>query len=415
MGRQIFEGLKVADFNWLAAGPQVGRELAQHGATVVRVESHTHLDPLRTFQPFKDGKPGVNRGAFYCEYNTNKLGISLDLTKPRGKEVALKLVKWADVVTDSMSPGAMGEMGLDYESCRRVNPSVIYLSTSMQGESGPYHAFKGVGHHINALAGYCATTGYPDSDPIMIFPAYSDFIAPWYSLIAIMGALLRRRKTGQGMRIEQSQMECEIAFMGPHILNCFVNGRDLERRGNRDSHMCPHGVYPCRGADRWVAIAVKNEDQWKCFCDVVGHPAWTGEARFATVIGRKKHEDEMDKLIGEWTRAFTAEQVMTLMQEGGVPAGVVQTPEDLLNDPQMKHRQHFRVLTHPEIGPHSYHAPAYKLSESPCEIKRASPTLGQDNEYVYKELLGMTDDDIADMIVDGVITTEYDAPFRAGS
>ncbi len=142
MARQIFEGLKVADFNWLAAGPQVGRELAEHGATVVRIESHTRLDPLRTFQPFKDAKPGVDRGAFYCEYNTNKLGISLDLTKPRGKEVALKLVKWADLVTDSMAPGAMAAMGLDYESCRKVNPAVIYLSTSMQGENGPHRASR---------------------------------------------------------------------------------------------------------------------------------------------------------------------------------------------------------------------------------------------------------------------------------
>lgn len=415
MARQIFEGLKVADFNWLAAGPQVGRGLAEHGATVVRVESHTRLDPLRTFQPFKDGKPGVNRSAFYCQYNTNKLGISLDLTRPRGREVALKLVKWADIVTDSMSPGAMAGMGLDYESCCRVNPAVIYFSTSMQGESGPHHTFKGVGHHINALAGYCATTGFPDSDPTMVFPAYSDFIAPWYSLIAIMGALLRRRKTGKGMRIEQSQMECEVAFMGPHLLNRFVNGRDLKRRGNRDSHMSPHGLYPCRGADRWVAITVKSEQQWQWFCDVMGNPPWTGDPRFTTVIGRKQHEEEMDRLIGEWTRAFTAEQVMTMMQEGGVPAGVAQTAEDLLNDPQLRHRQHFRVLEHPEIGAHSYHAPAYRLSETPCQITRAAPTLGQDNQHVYKEILGMTDDDIADMMAEGVITTEYDAPFRAGS
>ncbi len=415
MGKQIFEGLKVADFSWLAAGPQVGRELAQHGATVIRVESHSRLDPLRTFQPFKDGKPGVNRGAFFCEYNTNKLGISLDVTKPRGKEVALKLVQWADLVTDSMAPGAMEALGLGYEACRKVNPSVIYFSTSMQGEKGPHHKFKGVGHHINALAGYCSTTGFADGDPTMIFPAYSDFIAPWYTLIAVMGALLRRRKTGKGMRIEQSQLECEIGFMTHHILNCTVNGRDLHRRGNRDSHMCPHGVYPCRGADRWVAIAVKNEDQWQYLCDVLGNPDWTRDQRFATVVDRKRNEDELDKLIGEWTRSFSPEQVMATMQERGVPAGVVQNSEDLLNDPQFKHRQHYRVLTHPGVGQQHYHAPAYKLSETPCDIKRAAPTLGQDNEYVYKEILGLTDDDIGDMLAEGVITTEYDAPFKAGS
>ncbi len=415
MAGQIFEGLKVADFSWAAAGPQVGRELAEHGATVVRVESHTHLDPIRTFQPFKDAKPGVDRGAFFCEYNTNKMSISLDLTKPKSREVALQLVKWADLVTESLAPGAMAEMGLDYESCRKVNPEVIYLSTSQQGESGPHHRFKGVGHHVNAVAGYCSTTGWPDSDPTMIYTAYSDFVAPWYSLIAIMGALMRRRKTGKGMRIEQSQLECGVSFLAPHLLNWAANGRDLERRGNRDFYMSPHGVYPCRGNDRWVAIAVQNDDQWRCFCDVIGNPEWAGSPRFATVVSRKQNEDELDKLIGEWTRAFTPEQVMTMMQESGIPAGVVQTAEDLLNDPQMKYRQHFRVLNHPVIGNHSYHAPAYKLSETPCDIKRAGPTLGQDNQHVYKDILGMTDDDISDLIAEGVITTEYDAPFKAGS
>jgi crotonobetainyl-CoA:carnitine CoA-transferase CaiB-like acyl-CoA transferase len=309
----------------------------------------------------------------------------------------------------------MAAMGLDYESCRKVNPGVIYLSTSQQGENGPHHKFKGVGHHVNAVAGYCSTTGWPDSDPTMIFSAYSDFIAPWYSLIAIMGALLRRRKTGHGMRIEQAQLECGVSFLAPHLLNCAVNERNLERRGNRDPYMSPHGVYPCRGTDRWVAIAVENELQWQCFCDVLGNPEWTRDPRFATIVSRKHNEDELDKLVGEWTKAFTAEQAMAMMQESGVPAGVVQNAEDLLNDPQMKHRQHYRVLNHTVIGPHSYHAPAYKFSETPCDIKRAAPTLGQDNEHVYKEILGLTDDDIADMLAEGVITTEYDAPFKAGS
>ena len=226
MGRQLFEGLKVADFSWAAAGPQVGRELAEHGATVIHVESHTHLDPLRTFQPFKDAKPGVDRGAFYCEYNTNKLSVSVDVTKPRGRELALKLVKWADIVTESMTPGAMADLGLDYESCRKVNPAVIYLSTSQQGESGPHHRFKGVGHHVNAVAGYCSTTGWPDSDPTMIFTAYSDYVAPWYSLVAIMGALIRRRKTGQGMRIEQSQLECGVSLLAAHLADFSVNGQE---------------------------------------------------------------------------------------------------------------------------------------------------------------------------------------------
>ena len=413
MAKQIFEGLKMVDFSWAAAGPQVSRELAEHGASVIVIENHRHLSPLRTFAPFKDAQPGIDRSAFYAEYNTNKRSVALDITKPRGREITLALVKWADIVAESMTPGTMARLGLDYESCLKVNPGVIYLSTSMQGASGPHHLFKGVGHHINAVSGYSATTGWPDSDPTMIFSAYSDFIAPWYSLIAITGALLRRRRTGQGMFIEQSQMESGVSFLAPHLLDCAVNGRHLGRRGNRDSHMCPHGVYPCRGADRWVAIAVEDEMQWQWFCNVIGNPAWTADPRFSTVLGRKRNEGEMDRLVGEWTGAFTPEQVMAMMQESGVPAGVVQTCEDLLSDPQMRHRRHHRALQHPVIGEHSYHAPAYILSKTPCDINRPAPTLGQDNDYVYKEVLGLTDNDIADMLAEGVITTEYDAPFKS--
>ncbi len=406
--KQVFEGLKVVDFTWVAVGPQVCRELAQHGATVVRVETHRRPCPMRAFAPFKDGVPGVNRSAFHAAYNTNKYSMSLDLTNPKAQEVARRLVAWADIIGDSMTPGTMDKLGLDYESCRRINPSVIYFSTTQQGQYGPHRDFQGIGHHVNALAGFSDCTGWPDSDPTMVFPAYSDFISPWYLLIAVTGALLRRRKTGEGMYIEQSQLEAGVTFLAPHVLDYTVNNRVVTRSGNRDRYMSPHGVYPCSGADRWVAIAVTNEKEWQRFCDVIGDPDWAGDPKFNSVIGRKENEDELNGLIGEWTKNYTPEQVMTILQDAGVPAGVVQTGEDLLNDPQLKHRQHFRVLDHLEIGPHSYHAPAYRLSQTPCDIKSPGPCLGQHNEYVYKEILGFSDDEIADMLVEGVITTDAD-------
>lgn len=408
--KQIFEGIKVADFTWAAVGPQVCRELAEHGATVVRIESHRRLCPLRASAPFKDGVTGINRSAFWAAYNTNKYGITLDLSKPKAHEVARRLVRWADIVGDTMTPGTMANLGLDYESCREINPGVIYFSSTQQGQYGPHRDFQGVGHHVNALAGFSACTGWEDCDPTMVVTAYSDFISPWYLLTAIVGALLRRRKAGKGMYIEQAQLEAGLTFMAPHVLDYAVNKRIVTRSGNRDRYMSPHGVYPCHSADRWVAIAVADDEQWQRFCDVIGSPEWSRDSIFNTVLGRKENEDELDKLIGEWTRDYSAEQVMTMMQDAGVPAGVVQTAEDLLNDPQLKHRQHFRVLDHPEIGPHSYHAPAYLLSETPCDIKRPAPCLGEHNQYVYKDILGFSDDEIADMLIEGVITTDADAP-----
>ena len=408
MAKQIFEGLKVVDFTWAAVGPQVGRELAEHGATVIRVESHRRPCPLRTMPPFKDGVSGINRSAFHTEYNTNKYSISLDLTSPKASEVVNRLVVWADIISDSMTPGTMAKLGLDYESCRKINPAVIYFSTTQQGQYGPHRDFQGVGHHVNAIASFSECTGWPDSDPTMVFSAYSDFISPWYLLIAVMGALLRRRKTGEGMYIEQAQLEAGLTFMAPHVLDCTVNKRVTSRSGNRDRYMSPHGIYPCRGADRWLAITVADDRQWQCFCQVIGSPEWTKDSKFGTILSRKENEDELDRLIGEWTKDYTPEQVMAMMQDAGVPAGVVQTGEDLLSDPQLRHRQHFRILDHPEIGPHSYHAPAYRLSETPCDIRRAAPCLGQDNEYVYRDILGYSDDEIADMLIEGVITTEAD-------
>ena len=409
MAKQVLEGIKVADFAWAGVGPMIGRELAAHGATVIRVESHRRLDSLRAGGPFKDGRPGVNRGAVFAAYNHGKYGISLDLNAARAKEVAKRLIAWADIVSDSMTPGTMAKWGLDYESCRKINPGVIYFSTTQQGQYGPHRDFKGFGYHASAVLGVCESTGWPDGEPTLS-SAWSDFIAPWYITMAVIMALLRRRKTGKGVYIEQSQFEAGLNFMGPHLLDYTVNRHVVTRMGNRDRYMSPHGVYSCCGADRWVAIAVADEKQWQCFCQVVGSPDWAMDPRFATILSRKENEDELDRLIGEWTKDYTAEQVMTMMQDAGVPAGVVQTGEDLLNDPQMKHRQHYWVLNHPEIGPHSYNSPAYRLSKTPCEIKRPSPCLGEHNAYVYKEILGFSDDEIADMIVEGVITTEADAP-----
>jgi benzylsuccinate CoA-transferase BbsF subunit len=379
---------------------------------VIRVESNRRLDVLRTSAPFKDGKSGVNRSAFWTSVNTNKYGMSLDLNKPKALEVARRLVKWADIVGDSMTPGTMAKWGLDYESCRKINPGVIYFSTTQQGQYGPHHAFQGFGHHTNALLGISSCTGLPESDPTLVFTPWTDYIAPWYLLIAIIGALSRRRTTGEGMYIEQAQLEAGVTFMAPHMLDYMVNGHVVTRTGCRDRYMSPHNTYSCSGSDRWVTIAVTNERQWESFCNVVDNPKWAKDKKFSTASSRKANENELDKLIGEWTKDHTPEQIMVKMQESGVPAGVVQTAEDLLNDPQLKHRKHFRVLDHPEIGPHSYHAPSYRLSKTPCDLARPAPCLGQHNQYVYNEILGFSDEEISDMIVEGVITTDADSPSK---
>ncbi len=410
MAKQIFEGLKVIEFCWAGVGPQIHRELAEHGATVIKVESHGRLDLMRTAAPFKDNIASYDRSAYFAAYNTNKFSISVNLIKPESQQLIRRLVAWADVLGEAWAPGVVAKLGLDYESCCQVNPKIIYFSTCMLGQSGPHRDFTGVGNHLSAIGGFSHATGWPDGEPTNVHTAYSDFIAPWYVVIAVVGALLRRRKTGLGMYIEESQLEAALTFLGPHVLDFAANHNLLGRRGNRDRYMSPHGVYPCRGADRWVAIAVQNDDDWQCLREVMGDPEWARDPKFDLVVGRKGNEDELDRLLGEWTKGFPAEQLMAMLQGAGIAAGVVQTGQDLLSDPHLKARKHFRRLNHPVLGPHPYNAPAYKFSRTPCEIVRPSPCLGEHNEHVLKGLLGYSNDEIADMLVNGVITTDADAP-----
>ena len=410
MRKQVFEGIKVADFSWVAAGPAIARELAFHGATEVRVECHRWPDPLRVVPPFRDGISGIDRSAFYAAYNTNKYCISLNLNRPKGQEIARKLVQWADIVTDSMMPGTMAKLGLAYESCKKIKPDIIYFSTCQMGQHGPYSRIKGYGYIGVTLAGFTHLTGWPDRDPLPLFNNYSDFISPYYLFTFLIAALLYRRRTGKGMYLDQSQTEAGINFLAPLVLDYIVNGRIANRMGNRNPYMAPHGVFPCHGADRWIAIAINSEGEWQAFCSATNHKDWAEDPRFSTLPARKENEDELERLIGEWTQNYTAEQVMAMLQAAGVPAGVVETAEDLFNDPQLKHREHFRFLEHKVMGVHAYHSPAYQLSKTPCEIKKAAPCLGEDNEYVYKEILGLSDEEIAELLIDGIITTETDMP-----
>ena len=400
MTNQVFEGVKVCDFSWVGAGPQPGRELAMHGATVIRVESHLRPDALRLSPPFKDFEPGINRSAFGCAFNTQKLGMSLDYSKPRGQEVARRLIDWADVVMDSMTPGSLARWGLDYESVVKFKPDVIYCSTCQMGHQGPYHAFGGYGQFGAAYAGFSHILGFPDRMPLPLYNNYSDFVAPWYQTTALIGALLHHRRTGRGMFLDQSQIEAGVTMLGPMMLDYTINGRIAGRSGNQDPGLCPHNAYPGLGDDRWL---------------VIGEPDWTRDPKFATMAARKDNEEELDRMIGLWTVGRTPEAATALLQSAGVPAAPMLTSgEGIINDSQATHREAFRWLDHSEVGTMLYTTPSYRLSATPAEVTRSAPCLGEDNEYVYKDILGYSDDDVAELMLEGVITTEADVPDASG-
>ncbi len=396
--RQVFSGLKVVEFAWVAAGPWIGKYLAEQGAEVIHVETSLRPDVLRYSPPYKDSIPGPDRTPQPAIFNNDKKGITLNLQNPQGKEIAKRLVSWADVVIENYSPGTMERLGLDYETLKKVNPQVVMLSSSNQGQTGPHASQGGFGWHLSSFMGFYHLTGWPDRDPCWIRGAYTDVGGARFGLVSLLAALDYRRRTGRGQYIDLSQYEAVMQFLAPMILDYSANGRVAKRDGNRCPIAAPHGAYSCQGKDRWCAIAIFTEAEWKGFCKAIGNPSWTKDPKFATLSSRKANEEELDRLVGEWTCNFTAEQVMTMMQKAGVAAGVLQTCEDLHADPQLKHRNHFQQLEHPVIGKHNYFTGGFRLSKTPAEMKKPSPCVGEHNEYVYTKILGMSDKEFVEFL-----------------
>lgn len=401
--RPVFEGLKVADFSWVGVGPIVAKHLADFGATVVRVESMTRPDPLRLAPPFLDGEPGLDRSAFGAAFNSNKLGLALNLSHPGAREAAHRLIRWADVVTDSMTPGTMAKLGLGWDTVRELNPSAIMYSTCQQGQTGPHRSYGGYGTQAASVAGFYEVTGWPDREPAGVYGAYTDFVSPWLLLVALVAALDERRRTGRGQYLDQAQYEAGVSFLGPALLDYTANGRIAARMGNDDPAACPHGAYPCAGEERWLALAVRDEAEWAGLCATLGRDDWRCDARLASVLERRARKDEIDDGIAAWTRQRPAEEAMRVLQEHGVPAGVVQTCEDLFADPQLTHREHFWFLGHEVIGRHAYQAPAFKLARTPAQPRWAAPALGQHSVEVCRDILGFSEDEIAEFVANGAI------------
>jgi benzylsuccinate CoA-transferase BbsF subunit len=328
--------------------------------------------------------------------------MTLNMELPKAREIAWKLVKWCDVLAEGFTPGVMKRWDMDYESVRKVKPDIIYLSTCQQGQYGPHAGFRGYGGQSSSMAGFFHLTGWPDREPAFCPQAITDFITPRFNVIAIAAAIDYRRRTGKGQYIDSSQFEAGVTFLAPAVMDYFVNGRIGERNGNRMPDAAPHAAYACQGEDRWVAIAVTNDGQWQAFCRVIGKPQWTRDPKFQTLLARKENEDELNRLVEEWTKGHTAEEVMRVLQAAGVPAGVVQNYEDLFKDPQLKHRGYFVVLNHPVVGSHTYERVPYKLSKSPQGPRWPGPVFGQHVEKVCTEFLGMSKAEMAALSQEGV-------------
>ncbi len=425
--RLPLKGIRFTDFSWYAAAPFVTRLLAAYGAEIIRIESSTKLDGMRWQSPRKPDVPlSYNISGMYNNYNPGKLGITLNMKHPRAVEIARKLISTSDVVLDNFIPGAMEKWRLTYEELVRIKPDIIVATMPVMGKTGPYSLWRGFGTSIRTMAGIDYMTGNPDRPPIGTgMAAWPDFTCnPAHAATAILAALHYRNKTGRGQYIEIAQFESTACWTETAILDYTVNGRIQTGMNNRLPYAAPHGVYRCRGEERevdycampdsepmrrkkderWCAIAVFSDEEWEAFCGAIGSPPWVREERFSTFAGRKDNEDELDRLIGEWTRDRSPEEVMVLFQQAGVAAGVVQDGEDLqTRDPQLKERGFYVYLDHPEAGKIAHDGLTFSLSATPGEIQRRAPLLGEHNEYVYREILGLSEEEVNQLITEGVL------------
>lgn len=395
-------GLKVVDLFWAMAGPVTTRALADYGATVIKVESSRWLDTCRTLGPYVKNQFGIETSGLFMNLNAGKLGVTLDLASEEGRAVYRDLVRWADVVTESFSPKAMRAWGLDYESLRRIKPDLIMVSSCLMGQTGPYSKFAGYGNLAAAISGFANLCGWPDRPPAGPYGSYTDCVAPRFTIASILAALDYRQRTGRGQYIDVSQAEASMHFLTPAFLDFIVNGRVQGPAGNRDPQMAPHGVYPCAAEDSWIAIACASQEQWLALCDLSGRRELSRDARFATFGARLENQDELDRIVGDWTRGFDAHELETRLQARGVAASKVASNEDMYQDPQLAHRGHFVEVEHPSLGKVPVEGSAYRLSRTAARIQCAPPTLGRDNQYVLETILGYDAERIGQLNASGV-------------
>jgi benzylsuccinate CoA-transferase BbsF subunit len=391
---QALAGLRVTCFGGYGAGPHAGKVLGNFGAQVVHVESKDHPDGFRLeYPPFAANRPGINRGGCFSYLNDSKYGVTIDLKKPEGVHLAQRLAGWSDLIIENMRPGVMSRLGLGFDALTGTNPRLVMLSTCNMGQTGPRAGQPGFGSQLSALAGFCGMTGFPDGPPMLLYGPYIDFIASALGGCAALAGVLHARRTGRGAHIDLSQYECGLTFMAGALQDYFDCGRVRERCGNDDPVAAPHGAFPCRDGE-WVTLSCWSDVEFAALAGVIGKPCLAGDLRFAAALERRTNRAALAEVIAAWTRSRRAEEAAEALQAAGVAAYSVVTVAGLFSDPQLMARRHWRVRRHPEIGDQAYCFPGFDLESAPGDIVSAAPCLGADNDFVFRDLVGISDADM---------------------
>jgi benzylsuccinate CoA-transferase BbsF subunit len=396
------EGVRILDFTWAWAGPHATLLLAFLGAEVIKVESRRRLDHTR-LRSLVAGPTMTHpdHSDIFNDLNVGKLSLTLNLSQPKAAEIAKRIVQISDVVTQNMRPGVMERVGLGYDDLKAVKPDIIMLSSSAVGATGPERTYTGYAPTFAAMSGLAYITGYPDGPPMPLSGAV-DLRVGTTSAFAILAALYYRARTGKGQHIDLSSTEAVSALIGHTFMDYSMNSRVQNRAGNHDHMMAPHNCYPCLGEDKWVTIAVACEEEWDALRRVVGDGRLE-DGRFADAPSRWQNQEALDQLIGEWTASHSQEEVTEALQKAGVAAMPLLDGPALVQDAHLRARDVLEPLQHPTIGERLTVSPPWKLSRTPAEIRRPGPLLGEHNQYVLGELLGMSGDEIERLVAEEAV------------
>lgn len=394
------EGIRIADFSWVWAGPFCTLQLAHLGADVIRIETETRPCVTRMLPPWPDNQfTNLNRSGYFNQYNQGKRSITLNYKVEGALDVAKRLVEKSDVVVNNFAAGVMEDLGLGYEVLKKLRPNIIMASLSGYGDTGPYCDYVAYGPAQVPLSGTSALTGYKGWPPMHSGFSYADPNGGVHGAFAVLTALYHRAKTGEGQYIDMSQWECAMGLLAEGILEYTMNGREPERDGNRDPWMAPHGIFRCKDLpekildvtiDMWVSVVAADDEEWQRLARAIGRPELGQDARFATLAARKKNEDELEAIVTQWTSQRTAYEATELLQAAGVAAFTCATNKDVAEDPHLKERGYFVELEHPEVGVRQHIGMPWRMNRTPCAVRRPAPCIGQHTDEVMTQVLGYT-------------------------
>lgn len=432
MSRLPLTGVRVIDLGVVLAGPQAALLLADLGAEVIRVESTQYFPPqtrgifahpspavVQASIPISGGYPNRepgerpwNRFPWFNTTARNKLGMTVTLTEPEGRAIFERLVGVSDVLLSNQSPGSLEGLGLGYERLKQVNPGLVYVEASSFGATGPYHNYRALGLQMEAFAGHDLLRHYPDRDVSSnTWAVTADAAGALGIALAAEMAIYARRRSGRGQYIDLSMIENFIGLLGPFILDYSINHRVPSSIGNRD-YSALQGCYPCAGEDRWLVLTLPDDAAWEGFCRAAGYPAGSDDPRFATVLTRLHHHDEIDAVIATWTRGISREEAVERLRAERLMAGPVLDDADAMQDPHLTARDYFLEVPHAEAGTHRYPGPPYRFTNARLGVRQSPVRLGEHNEQIYRDLLGVDEEEYAKLSSQGHIGREYAAHIK---